>query len=285
MVLLIAGAWWWFARPRVYEVPFSDLPVLAGRFGLDEEPLAVEGWPPCDQASADFRPEIGRNRISVTIRPHDDVQCALPWEPPSWWTVGDESVNGPPARADAGLEPLLLMGAAGASGGTSIRLRCPVEEPVTLFIELDGDPVEIGSLDDPGCGTRGPRAGRVSFYYRAGGLETPAGWLDAAIDAPESVSGETLGFVLEMTNDTPEDIPIGRCPFYEIHFVGDTREVERSSYLNCPAAPDVVGPGDVIRFDIELPLEGASGPGRLELELRDENRVLHRIESDRIEDA
>lgn len=279
-----AVAWWYLLRPRVFEVPFAELPVIAGRFGLDEEPLAAEGWPSCTPDLVDLRPEIGRNRISVTVRPHEDVQCALPWSPPAWWTIGDARVESPPARSEA-QDPLLLMGEAGASGTSSIRLSCPVEEPVTLFIELGGRPVEVGSLDDPGCGSRGPRSGPVSFYYRFGGLETPAGWLDAAIDAPSAVSGDALPFVVEMTNDTDEVIPIGRCPFYEAAFVTAAERVEDRSYLNCPAAPDRVRPGDAIRFHIELPLEGVTGSGHLELELRDENRVLHRVTGDEIDVA
>ena len=283
-VVAIGGAiaWWVLLRDRVYEVPFVELPVIAGRFGLDEEPLAAEGWPACTPDLVDLRPEIGENRVSVTVRPNEDVQCALPWSPPAWWTIGDERVDAPPARGES-QDPLLLMGEAGASGGTSIRLRCPVDEPVALFIELGGRPVEVGSLEDPGCGARGPRTGRVSFYYRFGGLETPAGWLDAALDAPDSVSGDTLPFVLEMTNDTDEAIPIGRCPFYDVAFVTAAERAEARSYLNCPAAPDRVRPGDVIRFQVEVPLEGVAGSGHIELELRDENRTLHRITSDEIE--
>ena len=70
-----------------------------------------------------------------------------------------------------------------------------------------------------------------------------------------------------MTNDTEEDIVISRCPFIDARFIAsDGAEVSDAkgyrTWLNCPAAPDEVEPGDTLSFEIVVPLEGESGVGR-----------------------
>jgi hypothetical protein len=224
--------------------------------------------------------------VEVVLRPKPGVQCGMPPTLDSWWVDATGQRFDPPQPTPEFDERLLLMGKAGVKGGGGIETACKMEAPISYFIEIAGEAIEMGQIEKAECWGKRNRLYPAEVQYRDGGLETPAGWLDAKIESP-AVVADGLGFVLAMTNDTDENIEMSRCPFVDVKFVGDGATVAPGrgyrSWLNCPAAPDIVEPGDTLRFHMAMPFEEDAPAGRLRIELRDEYRLLQRITSDEIE--
>lgn len=271
-------------------VPFTPMEVEAGSAieGLAGSPLAPDAFPDCTDELVDLRTEIDQDSIDLTVRPKPGVQCGLDWSPEAVWLGADEQrYVPPPSRQPLPQGPLdgrlLLMGDNGASHWAPVAGEaCQLEGPIRYFIVLGGEEVEVASMETPGCSAR--RAKRTqSFWYRMTGVETPAGWLDAELVAPEIVTGTVLTFVLRLTNDTEETIVLGRCPFFDATFSTSSGKTHLRSYLNCPAAPDEIEPGAEVRFPIELPVDNVSGTGQIRFVLRDERRPLQRLTSEKIE--
>jgi hypothetical protein len=281
LALLAAGVFWWArTRPQTYEISFVELPVEGP---LDWEPRAPDGFPDCSPENSNIVIEDSRSNASATIRPKEGVQCGLQVGPPSWVVdAAGERVDLPPIEGEN--FRMLLMGPAGASGGIYANSACGLTPPLTLVIELAGEPFEIGEMRKPECHGQGLRLRPFDWYYRGTNLESPAGWLDVDLTGvPEIVAGETLRFRLTMTNGTDDPIVIGRCPFFDARFSTDAGNSRLRSWVNCPGAPDEISPGDVFSFAIEMTVPAGATRGGLEVDVKDERRTLHRIEGPEIE--
>ena len=277
-------------RPRTTVVRFEELPVRAGPDGLSYSPIAPTGFPDCTIGMLDANVEDRESNVGVTFRPKAGLQCGFPVYPDSWWVdAGGKRFEWRGCRGPF-RERLLLMGRAGIQDSGGIESGCGMKPPITYFVDLGGEPFEVGAIEKPECYGGRQRLSAGYVVYRGGGLETPAGSLDAALETPQRIEGDEISFTLVMTNDTSEDIVISRCMFVDIDFVAsgaqpDVRERGYRTWLNCPAAPDVVEPGDKLRFALVAPLENATGPGTIEVEVRDENRLVQKVVGDPIEIA
>jgi hypothetical protein len=286
VIALAALAFYLYERPRVTDVAFRELLFVPPPEFFETTPLAPEGFPDCTRAMLEFLIEERETNVDVVLRPKPGVQCGIPSALESWWVDANGRRFDPPEPRPEHDERLLLMGKAGVKGGGGLETGCKMEPPVSYFIEIAGQAFEMGQIEKPECWGKGNRLWPAEVQYRDGGLETPAGWLDATIESP-AVVADGLGFVLSLTNDTDEDIVMSRCPFIDIRFVADDGPVAPGNgyrtWLNCPAAPDIVEPGDTLRFHMAMPVEEDAPPGRLEIELRDEQRLLQRVTSHEIE--
>lgn len=275
--LVIAGVpFWLFERPKTIDVPFRSLVPLR----VDYSPGAPEGFPDCTPDMLDIRTEDTKTHLDVTLRPKAGTQCGVPVYPQAWWidANGERFERDPPEGAPEGR--LLLHGDNGVQDAGGISRGCTIDAPVTYFLELGGETMEIGAIERK-LECHGNRNQIYATYMlsRPSGLETPAGSLDGAIETPRA-DGEILTFVWVMHNDTDSDIELSRCPFMDIEF--QTQDEERRgngfrTYINCVDAPDVVEPGDRVRFAIEAPLDDLGSGDVLEVELHDESRVLARV--------
>lgn len=227
----------------------------------------------------DIRTEDTRNHLDVTFRPKPGIQCGIPVYPRGWWidANGERFDRRAPEDAPAGRR--LLHGDNGAQDTGGIASMCTIDAPVTYFIELGEETVEVGAIEKQlECYRARNQIYATYLLSRPSGLETPAGWLDGAIGAPR-VDGDVLSFVWSMHNDTDSDVELSRCPLVDVELQNEGEEREGEgfrTYVNCLDAPDVVEPGDTIRFAIEAPLEEVGDGDVLEIELRDESRVLYR---------
>ena len=277
-------------------IPFENLPVkeASRTFGLVGSPLAPAQFPDCTSDNVDVRPGTGDTFVGVTIRPLEDVQCGLRWWSDGHWTDANGKVFDPPRatadqyipRGDGGRSfthgRLLLMGAAGAQHAGNVAGQvCGLEPPITYSIKLGDGAVELGTIDDPGClGTdkfKSRDAWELPYSYLLGGTETPMAFLDPSLEVVDERTDHVLQLMLTLTNDTGETITVGRCPFYDVTFTTKTGSSHLRSYLNCPEAPDEVGPGRAVRFRVDVPVDGDAGAGAIRFVLRDENRPLHRL--------
>jgi hypothetical protein len=283
LVAIGSAAFYIYERPRVATVPFAELPFSRVEY---DGFVAPEGFPDCTVDMLDMRTERNAN---LTVRPKPGVQCGLEWFPDAWW-VDANGVRHDPKRPARLVRPgrLLIMGAAGASDVGGVESACGLEPPLTYYMNFAGEPLKVGTVEKAECYGHGRRFYFASWLYRTGGLETPAGWLDATIEDLD-IDATIASFTFVLRNDTPETIVLSRCPLLDVQFVPrgtvPIREAAYRTWLNCPAAPDALEPGDVVRFEIQAPLSGASGSGYLDVEYRDEDRVLDRIETDMVEVA
>lgn len=274
-------------------VPFENLPVgkATSTQPLVNSPLAPPEFPDCTQEMLEINSRVGNfgDFLEVGLRPREGVQCGLEWWPGGLWTGATGQTYKAPrvnlfkfvSRKELGNPTrgrVLLMGAAGAQHSAGVGPACRLETPLTYSITLAEEAVEVGTVDDTRC-TPGKGAERP-YVYNPPGLETPMAFLDPRIDAVERQTPDTLSFILVLTNDTDEPIAVGRCPFYDVSYVTSEGKARLRSYLNCPAAPDEVRPGEALRFSIELPLRDLGGPGKLNMTLRDETRPLHKLQEE-----
>ena len=196
VVLLLAapigGIVYAVERPHVTYVPFAELPVKGGPEGLGNSPVAPEGFPECTRELLDLHIEDTERHVDVTFRPKPGVQCGIPWSLESWWVDATGKRFDTP-RSNSKFEGrLLLMGKAGASDTGGIETACGMTAPITYFIELGGEPIRVGTIEKPECWAKRRRLYPSFLLYRGGGLETPAGWLDASIVAPQSATDREL---------------------------------------------------------------------------------------------
>ena len=275
-LVIVGVSFWIYERPRTTDVPFRSL--VPQR--VDYSPGAPEGFPDCTLDIVDMRTDHTNAHLDVTFRPKAGTQCGIPVYPRGWWidANGERFERRPPERAPDGR--LLLHGDNGAQDTGGIASMCTIEAPVTYFIELGGEPIEIGTIEKQlECYRDRNEIYATYMLSRPYGLETPAGSLDGAIEAP-SVDGEVLSFVWAMHNDTDSDIELSRCPFVDIELQDEEEEREGKgfrTYVNCVDAPDLVEPGDTVRFEIEAPLDEVGSGDVVEVELHDESRVLYRV--------
>ena len=282
------------ASPAV--IPFERLPVRAASktHGLIGSPLAPQGFPDCTLDMLEIKGENGNDFVSLTIGPLKGVQCGLGWWPDGLWTDSSGEVYEPPRANGSFYSPsgddgrdltrrgrLLLMGSGDASSAGVVANRvCSLEPPITYSITVGDEPLEIGTLENPTC--RNPGVGdaqELPYSYDLPALETPMGSLDPRIEEAQHQNDE-LSFVLALENDTDETIVVGRCPFYDVSFATSEGNARLRSFLNCPAAPNDVLPGDTLRFRIVMPLQGSTGEGTLKVTLRDERRILNEVETE-----
>jgi hypothetical protein len=277
-VAIAAIGLWLYERPRTYEVSFRDLEVTSP---VDYSPGAPEGFPDCTIDMLDARIEDTRARVDVTFRPEPGVQCGFPVYVEAWWIDGTgERFEGKSIPTRMAGKRRLLHGANGVSDAGGIESACGMRAPYTYYLMIAGEALEIGSIEKQlGCyRTRMPIYPSY-MLYRSHGLETPAGSLDGAI-SDLAVDGDRIRFTWTMTNDTDDDIEISRCPLVDLEL--QDAGVEREghgyrTYLNCLDAPDVVEPGDALRFEIEAPMDELGTGPLLEVELRDETRTIYRV--------
>ncbi|HYP22012.1 MAG TPA: hypothetical protein VEV43_00395 [Actinomycetota bacterium] len=71
----------------------------------------------------------------------------------------------------------------------------------------------------------------------------------------ELVLGETLRYVVELTNESGTPVFLDPCPVYYQAWGESGFSVSRLSYLNCDDAPPEIAPGASLRFAMELPIE------------------------------
>jgi hypothetical protein len=265
-------------------IQFENLPVTKSGDPYNA-PLAPPQFPDCTPDRLDINRRVEGNRIALTLRPREGVQCGLDWWPGGFFTDATGQVtNRPrcnvPICTDRSFTQgrILLMGANGAEHNAWVRAICELERPVTYNITLADEAVEVRTIDEPRCGQGGGL--EKPYSYRGGGLETPMAFLDPSIDEVERERPDVLSFILTLVNDTDGTIGVGRCPFYDVTYVTSEGKTRLRSYLNCPAAPDEVSPGEALRFSIEMPLRSLDRPGRLNLTLRDENRPLHKLQKE-----
>lgn len=277
--------------------PFVELPVRNSVLDGDT-PIAPPQFPDCTRDTVEVQSETEAGFVTVEVRARRGVQCGLqPW-PNGFWTDATGDVFEPkrqaPFEADRfdrkpEVEPgdpqladhsrILLMGSSRARHSARTRV-CGVP-PLTYSITFVGDPFEIATVDDPIC--RGEASGGAlekKYSFESYQLETPMAFLDPQIEVLESETPAMLSFMLTLVNDTDEAISTGRCPFYDVTYKTSDRQSRLRSYLNCPAAPDEVRPGQTIGFRIELGVKGATSPGALKVTLRDQRRILHELETE-----
>lgn len=278
LVGVVAAGWYLYERPRTYDVAFRGLEVTPP---VDYSPGAPEGFPDCTIDMLDMRVDDTGARLDVTFRPKPGIQCAMPVYPVGYWidATGErfEATKKNPPDGN-----LLLHGANGVSDAGGIDSACTMKAPFTHFIEIGGEPIRIGAIEKQLDCYGNPNRSRVYATYmlnRGHGLESPGGWLDGAIENVE-VGDDELTFDWLMRNDTDEGVVISRCPLIDVEL--QTEGIERDgkgfrTYVNCLDAPDVIEPGDTFRFAIEAPLEDVGTGEVLEVELRDESRVLYRV--------
>jgi hypothetical protein len=283
LVALGAGAYYFYERPKTTDVAFLNLPVGGRTKG--GAPMAPEAFPECTIDMLEPNVEDTERHVDVTFRVRPDVQCAIPEVLESWWIDAEGTRYDPPPGGQETADNVLLMGKAGLDDSGGIDSGCDMQTPVTYTIDLAGKPFEVGAVEKVPCSGDRTRLFAPFGSYRTGGLETPAAWLDARVETPR-IEGSRASFVFELTNDTPEDIVIGRCPFIDVEFLpvdsSSSRAPGYRTWLNCPAAPDMVEPGDLIRFQIRADIDPVDEPGRLEVEMHDEERLLQIVESEEI---
>ena len=274
-----AGAVWYIERPKTTEVPFAHLPYSR----VDYSPEAPEGFPDCAPEMLNMKIEDTERHVNVTLRPKPGVQCGVQVFPDGWWkdATGERFEAKTPDSKWVGRR-LLLMGRNGASDTGSVDKACTMQAPITYYLELAGEPFAVGTIEKrPPCWGNRNRNRLFAPYmlYRDGGLETPAGWMDGSIEDLE-IGSSDLSFTFVLVNDTGEDIDLSRCPLIDVELQpGDTERkgFGYRTYLNCPGAPDVAGPGDVLRFPIQAPLSEVGDGDTIEVEFRDELRVMYRV--------
>jgi hypothetical protein len=80
-------------------------------------------------------------------------------------------------------------------------------------------------------------------------------------DVPEEVPSDgTLAFTVVLTNEGEDPVPLEPCPTYTATFGESGTVVHLDNELNCPRAPDEIGPGDELRFAVEVPLPAEQIP-------------------------
>jgi hypothetical protein len=106
------------------------------------------------------------------------------------------------------------------------------------------------------------------FRYRSGGGAFPV-----RIVGPDTVAaGEVLRYRAVLTNPAgADDIPLRPCPGWTETFVvapkaasNPTPSVRRAA-INCPQAPNSIGSGETIAFEMELSVPASTEPGPYQL--------------------
>ena len=82
------------------------------------------------------------------------------------------------------------------------------------------------------------------------------------LEVPDHVeAGDTLRYVVELSNDSGAPVPLDPCPAYYQAWGESSVAIARTSYLNCDDALPEIAPGGALRFEMELPIRGRHVPG------------------------